>query len=541
MAEAEERKEEYYLRLLTFVIRPATEVLQLYFEIKVLNSLDFFLFLENHKHVLFHELNPTIPCCECNKRPLAAPLKKCHLTDTQFDTLFETDKGNEVQDHKRKQGHQIKQLCLCSVSAKRKTSVVLMDITLLSSVIKSCCQPWSISGNPYWIKDIKKTRNFIVHSPCNKISKSEFDQKFALVEQSVLNIASVLGPVHLNMIKRQISIFKNSNLSTIIDSDLTQNNDSIYKILDMFVEEQKRTVESFANQTKNLVKNTQELNTEVLSRLEEQKDLTVGIRNVVFEVKTLWKDELSKATDPNKKGLSHDNDVCYVEWTLATPGNWDVDEIQKTLENFSSLMGKYFRIVFIYKGSLVIQTSAQVCYLQNDEEFQLAVKSFLKGFLDVCDLDTETKTIVQVEITISKEKFESSYLVSKKMDISWLTCDLCSSKNDSSEAIQFCSECQYKLCWQCISNHNLNAAFFEHHLTDIGTLSLENFCTNHEGSILDFFCVAHDCLCCLSCKTEEHNLCQNVLLLEDAAKDVKHSVMFQELSHSVLNITTTLN
>ncbi|CAC5362329.1 unnamed protein product [Mytilus coruscus] len=142
----------------------------------------------------------------------------------------------------------------------------------------------------------------------------------------------------------------------------------------MFVEEQKRTLESFANQTKNLVKNTQELNTEVLSRLEEQKD----------------------------------DNVCYVEWTLATSDNWDVDEIKKTLENCSSLMGKYFRIVFVYKRSLVIQTSAQVCFLQSAEKCQLAVKSFLKDLLDICELDMETKTIVQVEITISKEKFESS-------------------------------------------------------------------------------------------------------------------------------------
>ncbi|XP_063442709.1 uncharacterized protein LOC134723009 [Mytilus trossulus] len=234
-------------------------------------------------------------------------------------------------------------------------------------------------------------------------------------------------------------------------------------------------------------------------------------------------------------------DICYVEWTLGTPAKWDIDEIKETLEIFSSLMGKFFRIVFVYKGSLVIQTSAQLRFLQSDVEFQLAVKSFLKDLLDICNLDTDTKTIVQVTISVSNEKFESKYFDSQTMDTSWLTCDLCSRKNDSSNAIQFCSECQYKLCRQCLSNHNSNAAFFEHHLTNISTLSFENFCVKHDGSILDFFCVVNDCLCCLSCKTEEHNSCQDVLPLEDAAKDVKHSVMFQELSDSVLNFTMTLN
>lgn len=94
-------------------------------------------------------------------------------------------------------------------------------------------------------------------------------------------------------------------------------------------------------------------------------------------------------------------------------------------------------------------------------------------------------------------------------------------------------------------------AFLEHHLTDIGTLSLENFCTIHEGNILDCFCVVHDCLCCLYVvyripfsilygKTEEHTFCQDVLPLEDAAKEVKHSVMFQDVYNAASNIRTTL-
>lgn len=127
------------------------------------------------------------------------------------------------------------------------------------------------------------------------------------------------------------------------------------------------------------------------------------------------------------------------------------------------------------------------------------------------------------------------------MNTSLLTCDPCSCKSVILDAIQFCSECKIKLCTQCLSNHNLNAAFSEHHLTDIEALSLDNFCTNHEGSILDFFCVVHDCLCCLSCKTEEHNSCPNVLSLEDAAKDVKDSVMFQDVLNSVSEIRTTLD
>lgn len=105
--------------------------------------------------------------------------------------------------------------------------------------------------------------------------------------------------------------------------------------------------------------------------------------------------------------LLQGDDVCYVEWTLAAPGNWNVDEIKETLEKLSSLMGKVFRIVFVYKGSLVIQTTTQLRFLQNDEEFEFAIKSFLGEFIQICDLNTKSKTIVLVEIVISKEKFES--------------------------------------------------------------------------------------------------------------------------------------
>lgn len=63
------------------------------------------------------------------------------------------------------------------------------------------------------------------------MTKSEFDQRFTLVEHSMLNIESGVGIVFLKMIKEDISIFTNSKFSTIIDKDLKKNtNDSIYKV-----------------------------------------------------------------------------------------------------------------------------------------------------------------------------------------------------------------------------------------------------------------------------------------------------------------------
>lgn len=111
-----------------------------------------------------------------------------------------------------------------------------------------------------------------------------------------------------------------------------------------------------------------------------------------------------------------DDDVCYVEWKLETPESWNIDEIKGTLEKFSSLMGSFFRIVFVYKGSLVIQTTAPKRFLQNEKDFRLAVKLFLTDLVDIGKLDSGTKTIVKVEVVLSQETFASRkyYIISTK-------------------------------------------------------------------------------------------------------------------------------
>lgn len=225
MAEGEEKTKENFIRLLTFITGPATETLHLYFEIKVLNSVDFFMFLDNHKHILVHQfIHPSTECCECKKRSPGDIKQITRLTPSQFDLLFETDESKEIHGHKRTKGPQRKQICLCSISAKQTTAVDCMDITLMSAVLTSCCPPGPISGDPKWIKDIKEARNHIAHLPSDKISKSEYDQKLSLVEGSLLNIADVAGPMFLKMTKEKISIFKDSDLLTIINKDLKKNN-----------------------------------------------------------------------------------------------------------------------------------------------------------------------------------------------------------------------------------------------------------------------------------------------------------------------------
>lgn len=230
MADTDEKEKVYYMRLLTFLLGPATKTLHLYFEMKVLDSLEFYMFLDKHKHILFHELYPTVPCCYCMKHFSGSSQKRGHLNFTQFCLLFEFIDGQEIQEHQKKQGDRITQYCLCNVSARRSVKEDDMDITLLYSVVKSCCQPGTISGNPKWIKNIKKARNHIAHCSNPKVSESDFEKIFENIEQNVLNIASVVGRQVLKMIKDQISFFKRSDISTVQEF-VTSSNDTFIQVI----------------------------------------------------------------------------------------------------------------------------------------------------------------------------------------------------------------------------------------------------------------------------------------------------------------------
>ncbi|CAG2216290.1 unnamed protein product [Mytilus edulis] len=244
---------------------------------------------------------------------------------------------------------------------------------------------------------------------------------------------------------------------------------------------------------------------------------------MLFDVKTVVQNELPKAAYPIDKTVSHDPDVCYVEWRLATPGNWNVDKIKEALENTPSLIGQKFHIEFVYKGSLLIQTKAPMFLLQNFKLFVEAVESFLRHFVDICGLDTEN--------TLIRRRWKHQRLHVTPVPV----------RSIHQRLFNTAINVKTTFVSNVSKNHNFNAAFLQHNMTTTGTLFFENICTKHESLTLDFFCVEHDCLCCQACITSEHSCCQKLVPLEDAAKDVQHSVIFQDISYALSSIAKTLD
>ena len=97
------------------------------------------------------------------------------------------------------------------------------------------------------------------------------------------------------------------------------------------------------------------------------------------------------------------SDKCNVEWKLAIPVTWIASEIMRTLQNCSRFINQLFEIESVCMGSLVIMTIVPEHILSNYDDFMSAVRSFLAKIVEVCQLDTDTPTVVKVDLSIFTE------------------------------------------------------------------------------------------------------------------------------------------
>ncbi|XP_071178592.1 E3 ubiquitin-protein ligase TRIM71-like isoform X2 [Mytilus edulis] len=126
-------------------------------------------------------------------------------------------------------------------------------------------------------------------------------------------------------------------------------------------------------------------------------------------------------------------------------------------------------------------------------------------------------------------------------------CDPCSEANKSLTATKYCSDCEERLCTDCGESHCRSKAFKTHHVIDLSAIgsniliSAKKNCNDHSEMILDYYCTDHEIVCCRACISNEHRLCQNVLPLELASKDVRKSALFNDVMEDITHLITTLN
>lgn len=228
-------QQDFLKRLQQFYGDVVMNVVHVYFEREVLDKTTFSLFLDKHKHELFHEYIPKVPCCECLKsNSIASAFKTSSLGEFQFDLLYDRS-ACVVTNHELKRGQKFKQHCLCNINPNR-VEVADLDIILIRAVIKTCCKR-TLPGNPLWLKDIKDVRNYIDHigNP-SRISKSDFDEKWNILETNTLDLATMTGKSFRHLIQMQIQSLKAVHNTTNVIQEATEKaNDSLKKdILNAF-------------------------------------------------------------------------------------------------------------------------------------------------------------------------------------------------------------------------------------------------------------------------------------------------------------------
>ncbi|CAC5362659.1 unnamed protein product [Mytilus coruscus] len=126
-------------------------------------------------------------------------------------------------------------------------------------------------------------------------------------------------------------------------------------------------------------------------------------------------------------------------------------------------------------------------------------------------------------------------------------CESCSGERKSTVAIRFCSDCDERLCKECVKYHQKCKATKFHHLIDLTSMLgskisiSKTFCEIHEDVSLDFYCTQHDTECCRVCIPSKHQSCKDVLPLEVASKHIKNSSLFEDTLREWQNIAKTLD
>ncbi|XP_063425608.1 uncharacterized protein LOC134709370 [Mytilus trossulus] len=122
-----------------------------------------------------------------------------------------------------------------------------------------------------------------------------------------------------------------------------------------------------------------------------------------------------------------------------------------------------------------------------------------------------------------------------------LICDPCSRLHKSTDALKFCTDCDDALCSDCSTAHSALKITISHNVVDASALTCRTFnlkknCTDHQDMPLEFFCSDHDCLLCRSCMADTHRTCSKILPIDVAAKGIKSSVMFDDISKDIAAI-----
>ncbi|VDI45704.1 Hypothetical predicted protein, partial [Mytilus galloprovincialis] len=372
-------KEQLYNRLQQFYDEIVMLVVHIYFEREFLKNGDLGPFLQNENHAIFHEFFPKTKCCQCKDSAYKTSTRKVCLGQNQFDKLY-VSSGTEVSHHEVRKGSIIKQHCSCKFVPRQHVKVKDLDIILIYAIISSCFDAVSPPGYPELFMKIKNIRNDIVHIGRGyALSFEDFNAKWDILEQTSLEIARLTCETHQQGIKKQITVLNASN-------DLF---DKIRAAAKYSSTEIKEILLTVLNNLPTVILDESGLKYSI-------EQLTYQFKNVDVQIAT----RTSNRDENNKNEKSGDQTEYFVKWTLDNPDNMSIAYIKKMMQNVTELSNH--KILFVYAGSVQIESSVSYDIVLNPEKFATSILTFLTKFTEICKIDTSKDMTIDVCIAVSE-------------------------------------------------------------------------------------------------------------------------------------------
>jgi hypothetical protein len=121
-------------------------------------------------------------------------------------------------------------------------------------------------------------------------------------------------------------------------------------------------------------------------------------------------------------------------------------------------------------------------------------------------------------------------------------CDPCQFNTESVKAVSWCSTCEEGLCKSCEKSHRSFKIISNHVVVPLEEMNSDkislgirgiNYCSEHNGKIIEVYCVDHSRPCCTLCATLSHRKCETVISIDTAAAGIKQSTKAVDLSNEL--------
>jgi hypothetical protein len=121
-------------------------------------------------------------------------------------------------------------------------------------------------------------------------------------------------------------------------------------------------------------------------------------------------------------------------------------------------------------------------------------------------------------------------------------CHPCRFNTEGMKAVSWCSTCEEDLCKSCDKYHRTFKFTFSHAIVPLEEMNSDkmspcirgiNYCSEHNGKLIEVYCVDHSRPCCTLCVTLSHRKCETVISIDTAAAGLKQSTKVVDLSNEL--------